>query len=214
MKKSKQNESRKYSKLDIVILIALASEIVLFLLYNFLIKSYFLERYDSALFVERDMMKFFSVPFLIIVLIAVIYYFSEERKMTSKKYIVLSSIISIVILVALIVCNCNVWVVTKENISYNSLLKDEKIVYSYSDIETVLLCYSGDGLRHRGSTLTYKLIMNDGEEIEIELSNSYSKNSNSFIDFDKKVSMKRTTSGEFVEMANAEELNNYYKELF
>lgn len=56
--------------------------------------------------------------------------------------------------------------------------------------------------------------MNDGEEIEIQLSDSYSKDYNSFIDFDKKVSSKRTTSGEFVEMANLDELNTYYRELF
>lgn len=177
-------------------------------------KTYFLGRYDSALFVERDMMKFFSIPFLIIVFIAVICYFSRERKTSSKNYILLSSIISVVVLIASIVCNCNVWVVTEESISCNTLFKDEKVVYSYDDVETVLLCYSGDGLRNRGSTLAYNVTMNDGEEIEFQLSNSYSKDYNCFIDFDKKVSSKRTTSGEFVEMANLEELNNYYKELF
>lgn len=214
MKKSKRNESRNFTKLDITVLITLVSEILLFLLYNFLMKTYFLGRYDSALFVERDMMKFFSIPFLIIVFIAVICYFSRERKTSSKNYILLSSIISVVVLIASIVCNCNVWVVTEESISYNTLFKDEKVVYSYDDVETVLLCYSGDGLRNRGSTLAYNVTMNDGEEIEFQLSNSYSKDYICFIDFDKKVSSKRTTSGEFVEMANLEELNNYYKELF
>lgn len=62
MKKSKRNESRKFTKLDITVLITLVSEILLFLLYNFLMKTYFLGRYVSALFVERDMMKFFN-PF-------------------------------------------------------------------------------------------------------------------------------------------------------
>ena len=214
MKKSKQNECRKFSKLDIAVLITLTLEILCFLLYNFLIKSYFLGRYDYALFVERDMMKFFSIPFLIIVFVAVIYYFSGERKTTSKKYMVVSSIISVVVLITSIVCNCNVWVVTEESISYNTLFKEEKVVYSYDDIETVLLCYSGDGLRNRGSTLTYNLTMNDGEEISLQLSNSCSKEYKSFIAFDKKVSAKRATKGEFVEMANSEELNNYYKELF
>ena len=119
-----------------------------------------------------------------------------------------------VVLITSTICNCNVWVATEESISYNTLFRDEKEVYSYDDIATVSLCYSGDGLRNRGSTLTYYVTMNDGEEIEIQLSDSYSKDYNSFIDFDKKVSSKRTTSGEFVEMANLDELNNYYKELF
>ena len=214
MKKSKRNESRKFTKLDIAVLITLVSDIVLFLLYNFLMKTYFLGRYDTAFFVEREIMKFFSVPFLIILLITVAYYFSAERKMSSKKYIVLSSIISAVILIASIVCNCNVWVATEEGISYNTLFQGEKVFYSYDDNKIATLCYSGDGLRNRGSTLTYNVTMNDGEEIEIKLSNSYSKDYNYFIDFDKKVSSKRTTSGEFAEMANLEELNNYYKQLF
>lgn len=211
---NKNKKGKKLSKLDIAVLITLIIAVALFLLYNLLIKSYFLGRYDSAFFIERDMMKFFSVPFLIVLLVAVAYYFSGERKMSSKKYIVLSSIISFAILITSIVCNCNVWVATEKGISYNTLLTDEKIVYSYDDIETVSLYYGSDGLRNRGRTLTYNVIMNDGEEIEIKLSDSYSKDYNSFIDFDKKVSSKRKTNGEFVEMANLEELNNYYKELF
>lgn len=214
MKKSKKNEKKRFSKLDIAVLITLILVVVFFFLYNFLIKTYFLGRYEFAYFVERDMMKFFSLPFIVIVFAVVVYHFANERKMSSKKYIILSSIISVAILVASIVCNCNVWVATEAGISYNTLFKDEKVVYSYDDVETVLLHYSGDGLRNRGSSLTYNVTMNDGEEIEIQLSDSYSENYNLFMDFDKKVSSKRTTSGEFVEMANLDELNNYYRELF
>lgn len=212
--KNNKKKSRKFSRLDIAVLTTLICSIVFFFAYNLITKAYLLNEYASAYFVARDALKFFSLPFILTVFSLVIYAFSKEGKPISKKFTVFASLISLIVLCLSIIINCNVWIATENGITYSTLFKTEQKTYDYDDIETVLLDYSGDGLRNRGTSLTYSITMNDGEEIEIQLSDSYSKDYNLFIEFDKKVSSKRKISGDFVEMAYLDELNNYYRELF
>lgn len=216
MKKYKQKETKKFfSKLDIAILIDLLLSVTFFLLYNFLIKEYFFERYESAFFINKNMMLYFSLPFLLVTLAELIVYFSENRKMQSKKYIFICSLISTIILITSLISNCNVWVANEKGISYNTIFSKEKISYSYDDITTATVYYSANGIRPlRGKTLVYNMTMKDGNTLEIQLSDLLYQDSNSLINFDKAISDKRKTVGNFVELAIPNELNNYYNNIF
>lgn len=213
--KMKQHKQNKTSKLNIAILLSLLLSVLFFILYNLVIKTYLLKKYDSSFFVFKDMIQYLSLPFILITFAEVIYYFFEERKVESKKYITISSIISIVVLAVSAIFTCSVWVVSDKGISYNTFITEEKITYSYDDIETVTVCYGNAGLRPlRGETIIYNITMNDGEKIEFQFFNSYYENYNSLIEFDKKVASKRKTVGEFTELEIPEEINDYYRNLF
>ena len=207
-------KNNKFTKLDIAILTTLICSIAFFFLYNILIKAYLLNKYESAYFITRDALKFFSLPVILTVFTFVIYIYSNKSKTFSKKHTVFTSIITFIVLCLSITINCNVWVATENEITYNTLLSANQKTYTYDDVKTVLLNYSSDGLRNRGTSLTYSITMNDGEKIEIQLSDSYSKDYNLFIEFDKKVADKRKTSGDFVEMSYFDDINNYYRNLF
>lgn len=216
MKKYKQKEVKNsFSKLDIAILIDLIFSVAFFCLYHFLLKVYFFERYESAFFINKNMMFYFPIPFLLVTLMGVIIYFSESRKMQSKKYIIICSLISTIILIVSLISNCNVWVANEKGISYNTIFSKEKISYSYDDITTVTVQYSANGIRPlRGKTLVYNVIMQDGKELELQLFDLLYQDYNSLIKFDKVVSDKRKTIGNFIELAIPNELNDYYNKLF
>lgn len=216
MKKYKQKEVKNsFSKLDIAILIDLIFSVAFFFIYHFLLKVYFFERYESAFFINKNMMFYFPIPFLLVNLMGIIICFSESRKMQSKKYIIICSLISTIILIVSLTSNCNVWVANEKGISYNTIFSKEKISYSYDDITTVTVQYSANGIRPlRGKTLVYNVIMQDGKELELQLFDLLYQDSNSLINFDKKISDKRKIVGDFVELAIPDELNNYYHNIF
>lgn len=216
MKKYKPKEKKKaFSKLDIAILIDILLSVIFFLLYHFLIKVYFFERYESAFFINKNMMFYFPIPFLLVVFAEIIIYFLESRQKKPQKYIIICSLISIIILVTSVISNCNVWVANENGISYNTIFSKEKISYSYDDITTITAYYGASGIRPlRGETLVYNITMSDGKEIEIQLFDLLYPDSDSLINFDKTISDKRKTVGDFVELAIPDELNNYYRNIF
>ena len=135
--------------------------------------------------------------------------------MQSKKYIIICSLISTIILIVSLISNCNVWVANEKGISYNTIFSKEKISYSYDDITTVTVQYSANGIRPlRGKTLVYNVIMQDGKELELQLFDLLYQDYKSLIKFDKVVSDKRKTIGNFIELAIPNELNDYYNKLF
>lgn len=216
MKKYKPKEKKKaFSNLDIAILIDILLSVIFFLLYHFLIKVYFFERYESAFFINKNMMFYFPIPFLLVVFAEIIIYFLEGRQKKSKKYIIICSLISIIILVTSVISNCNVWVANENGISYNTIFTKEKISYSYDDVSTITAYYSASGIRPlRGETLVYNITMSDGKELEVQLFDLLYPDSDSLINFDKTISDKRKAIGDFVELAIPDKLNNYYRNIF
>lgn len=214
MNKNKKVNSHKMNSFEISLLLSVLGSMCVYFLYNRLLLFYFNTRYNAPYFVCNS--DYYTIIyFCVYVIFVVTYYFSGDRKMNSKKYCKIFSSIGAIILVLTFIFNTRVWVVTEQNISYNTLFTDKKICYEYSELNSATLYYNRFVGIKRGTSPEYTLYMNDGQNITLCLLEGYYNSYEDLIELDKKIANKRSTEGKYIFLPRiSEEINTYYKNIF
>lgn len=165
--------------------------------------------------------KFGIVQILLLILLLIVAllagtYLIEGTKTPKKKYIFRSSAIIIISLISIIIFNCNVWSFNKDTFSYNTIIRKDKIVYSYDDIDSAELYVhsaSGKGIH---DYIDYTFYMNDGKEIKFNAQEAFYTDNNKIIEFDKAIANKRTVKeGDYSHFLYwNDNLNDYFDSVY
>lgn len=213
--RDKQSKNNKRNKGFILVAI-IAFDIAFFYAYMMLSEAIILKVYSPYYFVSSNyyiVLLLFFAFFIVTLASAVIPSFL--RKELKKKTIFCSIAISIAMLIIITIFNCNIWSFNKDSFSYNTILKKDKIVYSYDDIDSIEMEENRYFLLKRSSHIDYTFYMNDGRKFKIDAYEAFSEDDLKLIEFDKAISNKRKIIGDYYYSGNAsQELNDYYNSLF
>ena len=221
MKKKKvSHESGKSNKQGLILLATTIIMAAFMIIYIYLLELLTLKAYSPDYFawvkfpgLSHEMI----FPFIFAIFFAVGFYIEPSRKTSNKKYIGCASFLLSVILIVTIVFSSNVWIFNKNTISYNTLFQKNKTVYSYDDIEQAKMTIevTRAGMWGLATQLCYDLEMNDGKQIKFDAYDSFRKDDELLIAFDKAIADKRIVDGDFISFDNAsDEFNEYFKSLY
>lgn len=115
-----------------------------------------------------------------------------------------------------------VFMINSDGISYYLIPGIELDSYAYTDIESSELYIGISGWKSYNLSLIYELEMTNGDEIVLNIAQSYYENNNGVMEFDKKVSSKRNViQGEYglddiddIDANMSVESYNYFHRLF
>ena len=214
MKKQKTKNRKEKNKFEIALMLTILGSIAFFFIYKYVMVFYFTKRYDDVLLAYNS--NYYSIIFFCgFLIIGISNYFSKERKMKPKKYWTIFSCIGTAIFLLVSYFTTQAWVVTKQDISYNTIFTEKTVSYSYQDFDTIQLYYNNStGIKGRGVSPEYKIKTKDGETIVLCLFESYYTSYENLIEFDKLIEDKRVCTGEYNSLHIPEELNQYYKTIF
>lgn len=183
------------------------------LIFNFLIKRLLLKKYLPYYFIVcKHNTSMLTLLFVFLCLFIVLIYFIIDKYISPKKYIIISLFILIAALLVTIMLSNDVWVLNKENISYNTMFKNNITVYKYDDISEAELSLEQSLYN---SKMIYNLKIDDKENVKINILNASYSDEKRIFEFDEKIANKRSTIGEYNFLSGkSDEFNRYYSNVF
>ncbi len=211
---SKYRKKYFLSKYEIALICTIISSVIFFFIYKHLLIFCF-DKYYDGLYLAYNGHYYSIIIFLAVVILEVIYYHLDTRKMNMKKYLIVSFLVGSFVFALTLLLSARIWVFTEDRIMYQTLFPSNNICYEYDDIEKAILFYDESvGVKMRGVSPSYDIIMKNGKELSVCLFESYYTSYECLIEFDKKISSKRITKGNFIDLHIEEELNDYYEGVF
>lgn len=135
---------------------------------------------------------------LIFILLIVFFLINTYGRKKLSNTIFKAAIILLVLVIVYMSLFCGYIVIDNDEISYSLMPGIETYRYDYNDIESAELYTGMSGWRSYSLSFVYELRMTNGDKIVLNISQAYYKNKDAIMEFDKRISQKRSVrQGEY-----------------